>query len=205
MMRTRGFTLVELLVALFISAIMFAMGYGALQQALGNRETLKANQDRLGQLVNTMRIISQDVGQLAPRPTRSLVGDGADPALQADRRADALVTFTRFGWANPAGIQRPALQRVRYVLENGTLYREHWHVLDPVLGAQPARRALIDGVRTVGFRFMESGRSWAEQWPGIVTAGDPRQPQLRRRPIAVEVVLDLEDFGTITRIFEVPG
>ena len=205
MMRARGFTLIELLVALFVSAIMFAMGYGALQQALANREAVKSGQERLGALVSTMRILSQDFGQLAPRPVRSLVGDGADPALLADGRAEALATFTRTGWANPAGLQRPALERVRYVFEDGTLYREHWRVLDTVLGAQPVRRKLLDRVRAVRFRFMESGRSWTEQWPGIVTGGDPRQPQLRSRPIAVEVTLDLEDFGTVTRIIEVPG
>ena len=133
------------------------------------------------------------------------VGDGADPALLADGRTDALVTFTRMGWANPAGIQRPALQRVRYAFDNGALYREHWRVLDPVLGAQPVRRLLIDRVKNVRFRFMENGRSWTEQWPGIVTGGDPRQPQLRRRPLAVEVTLELEDFGTVTRLIEVVG
>lgn len=204
-MRPRGFTLIELLVAVFISAVIFAIGYGALQQALGSRGAVQEKQDRLHALVNTMRIVSQDFGQLAPRPTRSLVGDGADPALVADGRAEALVTFTRMGWANPAGIQRPALQRVRYALDNGTLYREHWLVLDPVLGAQPVRRPLIDHVRSVRFRFMENGRSWTEQWPGFVTGGDSRQPMLRRRPIAVEVTLELEDFGTVTRLIEVPG
>lgn len=204
-MRQRGFTLIELLVALFISAVIFAIGYGALQQSLTSRGAVQANQERLAALVNTMRILSQDFGQLAPRATRSLVGDGADPALLADGRTDALVTFTRMGWANPAGIQRPALQRVRYAFDQGSLYREHWRVLDPVLGAQPVRRLLIDRVKAVRFRYMENGRSWSEQWPGIITGGDPRQPQLRRRPIAVEVTLELEDFGTVTRIIEVAG
>ncbi|MGD9599876.1 MAG: type II secretion system minor pseudopilin GspJ [Steroidobacteraceae bacterium] len=204
-MRGRGFTLIELLVALFISAVIFAIGYGALQQALVNRSAVQENQDRLHALVNTMRIVSQDFGQLAPRATRSLVGDGADPALLADGRTDVLVTFTRMGWANPAGIQRPALQRVRYALDDGTLYREHWRVLDPVLGAEPVRRKLIDHVKSVRLRFMENGRSWTEQWPGLVTGGDVRQPLLRRRPIAVEVTLELEDFGTVTRLIEVPG
>ena len=31
MRRVRGFTLIELLVALFIAAVMFAIGYGALE------------------------------------------------------------------------------------------------------------------------------------------------------------------------------
>ena len=41
--RQRGFTLIELLVALFIAAIMFAMGYGAINQALKNHDTLRSS------------------------------------------------------------------------------------------------------------------------------------------------------------------
>jgi len=41
MSRLRGFTLIELLVAMFIAAIMFAMGYGAIRQALNTHESLK--------------------------------------------------------------------------------------------------------------------------------------------------------------------
>jgi len=46
-LRSRGFTLIELLVALFIAAVMFAMGYGAIHQALVGHETIKQQQDRM--------------------------------------------------------------------------------------------------------------------------------------------------------------
>jgi len=42
--RDQGFTLLEVLVALFIAALMFAMGYGAIQQGLTGRESVKAAQ-----------------------------------------------------------------------------------------------------------------------------------------------------------------
>src|SRR2546430_17329343 len=43
----RGFTLLELLVALFIAAVMFAMGYAAISQAVTSRASLKQHQAQL--------------------------------------------------------------------------------------------------------------------------------------------------------------
>lgn len=199
-----GFTLVELLVALFIVAIMFAMGYGAINQAVLDREALGTRQARLVEVQTAMRILSQDFAQLAPRPVRDRVGDGSEPALRADRRSAELAVLTRGGWANPAGLQRPALQRVAYRFEDGKLIREHWRVLDATLAAEPVRRELLGGVRAVQLRFMDAARAWREEWPPLGGAR-AQGAQLRIRPIAVEIAIELEDWGRLVRIIEVPG
>jgi general secretion pathway protein J len=203
-----GFTLVELLVALFIVAIMFALGYGALNQALRDREALTTRQQRLAAVQTTMRVISQDFGQLAIRPVRDRVGDATEPTLRGGPRAGELVALTRGGWANPAGIQRPALQRVSYALDDGKLVRAHWRVLDATLAGEPVRRELLDRVRLVQLRYMDEARQWREEWPPPETGGtlltDPLAA-LSIRPIAVEVTLELEDWGRLVRIIEVPG
>jgi type II secretion system protein J len=112
------------------------------------------------------------------------------------------VTLTRAGWANPAGIQRPALERVTYILENGTLRREHWPVLDAVMATTTVRRELLDKVKSVTVRYMDLSFNWREQWPPQALAGDPNA-NLRLRPIAVEVTLELEDWGKIVRVIEI--
>ena len=123
--RQAGFTLLELMVALFIAALMFAMGYAAINQGLTGHDSLKEQQAHLLQLQTTVRLLEQDFVQAAPRPVRQPVGDGAQSAMVGGTPGtQPVVALTRAGWSNPAGLQRPGLQRVAYFLENNTLRRE---------------------------------------------------------------------------------
>ncbi|MGH8209212.1 MAG: type II secretion system minor pseudopilin GspJ [Steroidobacteraceae bacterium] len=207
-MRHRGFTLIELLVAMFIAAIMFAIGYGAINQALNNRNALQEQQARLIEMQTAVRVLEQDYVQLAPRPVRQPLGDGWLPALvgQADPTAQPIVQLTRGGWNNPTGLQRPGLQRVAYFLEKNTLRREYWTVLDPTLQNTTMKRDLLTHVKAVTFRFMDVSRQWQTQWPPAAVAGATGQESaLRMRPIAIEITLDTEDWGKLVRTIEVAG
>jgi general secretion pathway protein J len=200
-MRSRGFTLIELAVAIFITAILFAIGYGAVNQAVNNREALEERQERLLAVQTTMRVISQDINQLALRPIRDNSGNSYLPVLRASGNSERVLELTRGGWANPAGVQRPALQRVTYVLEDKKLRREYTPVLDSLLTEEKIERVLCTGVKSAVFRYMDDSRNWRDTWPAQTSA---QGQNLRLRPIAVEVTLDLEDWGKIKRIFEVP-
>lgn len=227
----RGFTLIELLVALFIAAVMFAMGYGAINQALQNRGAIRRHQENLVQLETAMRVIEQDFVQLAPRPVRDALGDQYVPCLQGNPGSDAsatsatsttsgpsdtsdtadtsdtstpLVVLTRNGWSNPTGLQRPELQRVAYILDNGTLVREHWNVLDTTLSSQPVKRNLLKHLRSVTFRYMSITRSWVDTWPPAGAGSTGAQDSYyHMRPMAVQVTVDSKDWGKIVRIFEI--
>jgi general secretion pathway protein J len=217
----RGFTLVELLVALFIAAVMFAMGYGAIKQALTTHASLKDQQAHLLELQNAVRIMEQDFVQVAPRPVRQAIGDEpAQPALaggalgtqaalsSSTTGAPPIVAFTRAGWANPKGLQRTGLQRVAYFLENGTLRREHWSVLDPTLASSTTRRELLTHVKAVTIRYMDVNHQWQEQWPpatNTTLVNQALEATLRERPLAVEITLDTEDWGKVVRIVEIAG
>ncbi|HXZ59668.1 MAG TPA: type II secretion system minor pseudopilin GspJ [Steroidobacteraceae bacterium] len=229
----RGFTLLELLVALFIAALMFAMGYGAISEAITARASLKEKQARLLELQTAVRVLEQDFVQLVPRPVRQPIGDEpSQPALQASpggtqsagpvsslgsgsaptssqgttSGTPPLIALTRGGWANPTGLQRPALQRVAYFLENGTLRREYWFVLDPTLSSTTARRDLLKKVKSVTLQFLDLTHTWQAQWPPATVVGaQALESSLRIRPLAVQVTIDTEDFGKIVRIFEVAG
>ncbi|HMD59504.1 MAG TPA: type II secretion system minor pseudopilin GspJ, partial [Steroidobacteraceae bacterium] len=142
--RDPGFTLIELIVALAISAIMSLLGYSALRQAISSRKQVEEQADRLLAVQQTMRIMEADFILLQPRPVRDLLGSSTVPNLPAllagqassiggsstlsstntlSQQSAALITLTRGGWANPTGIHRPELQRVSYVVRDGNLIR----------------------------------------------------------------------------------
>src|SRR5690348_8658902 len=111
----RAFTIIEVMIAIFISAVMFAIGYGAINQALRDRDAINASQARVTEIQRGMRIVAQDFTQLVARAARDTSGTGQlMPALLARNTDEVLATFTRAGWSNPAGLPRPAEQRVRY-------------------------------------------------------------------------------------------
>lgn len=202
----KGFTLLELLVAMFVAAIMFAIGYGVLNQAADSRGDIQEHQKRLLELQTAMRVLEQDFVQLEPRPIRAPVGYSWLPALQGSPGSQPITSFTRGGWDNPTGLQRPGEQRVAYSLVNGTLEREYWNVLDPTQSDTPFKRDLLTHVKSVTFRYMDSSYQWQTEWPPTtVSGGVPSSVTLRERPIAVEITIDTDDWGEIQRILEIPG
>jgi len=200
--REGGFTLLEILIAIAIFTVVGAMAMGGYNELSGQSATVEANMDRVRAVQTAVMRISQDLAELEPRPVREPVGDGTQGALKSDGRSLDLVSLTRSGWTNSAGLQRATLQRVNYRLENGTLYRDQWAVLDRTLATEPTSLPLLDKVKAVSLRYMDPSRSWREAWPGSGAAGPQAQ---RSRPLAVEVTLELEDWGTIVRLIEVAG
>jgi general secretion pathway protein J len=224
----RGFTLIELIVAVLITSILFAMGYRALSQTLVGRNEVEEQGARLAALTQAFRVIEQDVELMQPRPVRDLLGNsylsaayvdpnsqlsgsahiaGSDDSsgLSAAPNGVVQLSFTRGGWANPAGLPRSELQRVSYLVRDGKLVRQHVPVLDATSGSLPEERELLDKVDVLHFRFLDESQTWSDSWPSPALQRQLPAIQLRARPIAVEVTLKLKDFGVLTRIIEVAG
>ena len=201
--RVSGFTLVELLVAVFVFAIVSAIAMGGYNELVKQSDIASAGAARTRNVQATMQRLVLDFTLLEPRPVREPLGDALQPALRSDARSgEQLAEFTHSGWSNPAGMQRSTLQRVSYRLENNKLVREYWVVLDRTLTGEPQRAEMIDRVKRLGLRYMDTNRSWHEQWPPLgYSAPDAAQV----RPIAVEITLELEDWGELKRIVEVAG
>lgn len=203
-MRARGFTLVEVLVAIFIFAIVSAIAMGGYNELVKQSDIVNAGAARTRAVQATMQRLNLDFTSLEPRPVRQPLGDGLVPALRADEKGggDNLVEFTHSGWSNPAGVPRSTLQRVAYRIEDNKLIRDYWLALDRTMSSEPQSAVMIDRVKSVTFRFMDPNRTWHEQWPplGYSPADAPWV-----RPIAVEFTLELEDWGELKRLVEVSG
>lgn len=198
--RNRGFTLVEVLVAMAVFAVLSVLTYATLSQTLVNRDLLSSSMDRLAAIQRTFRIIERDFLQLAPRPVRDELGDGYLPALSTAFGSGFAVELTRGGWTNPMTLPRGTQQRAAYRVEDGELIRYHWNVLDHTLSNEVVAVTMLEQVVNVAFLFMQENGEWTDQWPPLGRAGAAGQ---RLRPRAVQIILELEDEGELMRLVEV--
>ncbi len=202
-MKARGFTLIEVLVSMAIFAIIGVMAFGGLNTVIEQSDRTAVKIEELKALQFTMRLMVSDFEQVHPRPIRSELGDGHLPALNADARNVYLVEFSRGGWMNPAGVPRGGVQRVAYqVTEDNVLQRLYWPVLDRMLGAEPVRMPLLENLDTIEIRFMDRGRNWHEAWPPF---GVPSTIAPWVRPVAIEIAIETEASGRISRLVEIGG
>ncbi|HKQ16659.1 MAG TPA: type II secretion system minor pseudopilin GspJ [Steroidobacteraceae bacterium] len=202
-MRAHGFTLLEVLVAVVILGIISLLAYGGYNQLVRQSEIVEVSATRTRAVQSSIQRMAEDFEMLEPRPVREPLGETVEPALRAGgTRTDTLLDLTRSGWTNPAGLSRSTLQRVTYRLTDNKLERAYWNALDRTLTTEPTTAVLLDKVRTASFRFMDQNQTWHDQWPPLGYSGPDAA---RIRPIAVEVTLDLEDWGKLVRLVEVSG
>jgi general secretion pathway protein J len=209
----RGFTLVEVLIALAITAFVSTIAYTSLSTVLNGAERTQQSAERSYQVNRALMILSRDIEQFVARPVRDEFGE-PEPALQGGPAARFLLSFTRSGWHNPQGQPRSNLQRVNYRVEEEVLWRDSYPVLDRAGDTSAQEVKLLEGVEALELAFLDSladvqgsGRStaletrnWAESW-----VQDPaRQGQVLAPPVALEVRLQLSDWGELRRLYALP-
>lgn len=172
--REGGFTLVEMLVALSIFALLAAAGVGILRASVDTQAAVDARLGEIGSVGRLHALLEGDLGQAADRPTRAAAGER--PAFDG---GPAAMQFVRAGWTNLDGAARSDLQRVEWWLGGGALTRTGFAALDGGDDRAPAAAILRD-VRSVGLRYRLADGSWSTAFRST-----PEQPL----PAAVELTV----------------
>jgi general secretion pathway protein J len=208
-----GFTLIEVLIALAITAFVSMIAYTSLSSVLTGVERLRENTDRTYEINRAFMILSRDMRQFVNRPVRDEYGE-LEPALSGGSLARFALSFTRSGWHNPSGYPRSNLQRVNYRLEEDGLWRDTYSVLDRTGSTEPESVLLLAGVEDLQLSFLGSldqlqvssrggnldTADWEESW-----VQDTSAPGLELvPPVAVEISLQLESWGEMRRMYALP-
>ncbi|PYC20235.1 type II secretion system protein GspJ [Aquipseudomonas alcaligenes] len=199
-MRQRGFTLLEVLIAIAIFALLAMATYRMLDSVLQTDRGQRQQEQRLRELTRAMAAFERDLLQVRLRPVRDPLSDLL-PALRGSSGRDTQLEFTRSGWRNPLGQPRATLQRVRWQLEGERWQRAYWTVLDQAQDSQPRVQQALDGVRRFDLRFLDQEGRWLQDWPPANSAADEALTQL---PRAVELVVEHRHYGELRRVWALP-
>ncbi len=203
MRNMRGFTLLELLVALSIFAAIGVMAYSGLANVMRQQARTEAYADRMQGLQLSYRVLKRDFEQFVDRSIRNEFGDVVPALVTGGDYAG--VEFTHAGYPNPAGYVRSNLQRVAYLVDDGHLVRRSWRVLDRSQDTQPDEQELVEGVRAFSVRYLDANNNWQERWPPAGQAAPPAGTGASTQwPRAVEVQLSLDDLGVLKWLYRLP-
>lgn len=144
----RGFTLIEVLVSLFIFSIISIGATTALTQSLKTKEQLASVMDELNEINIARTIIKNDMSAITLRASRDELGDKRPYSLFSD--STVLLSFTRRGLENPGGLEkRGDLERVNYVFEEGSLIRISYEHENPGQMPNTYRLVLLKNIEDI--------------------------------------------------------
>lgn len=197
-----GFTLIEVLVALLIFAVLAAMSYRSMSALLQTKERVESDAKQWQSVMHFFARMDDDLLQHVNRPFtlhgRIYPAWYATPIAQGD---DAQLMLTRLGDPN----QSNALMDTRligYQLSNGNIEWLVWPSPDNPSETKPSRYVVLSGVKQISMRFMEAqSHQWADHWPLVQSKGETIAIS---KPNAMEITVVLNTGERLTRLYDLP-
>ncbi|MEL0642458.1 type II secretion system minor pseudopilin GspJ [Pseudoalteromonas aliena] len=197
-MKQRGFTLLEVMVALGIFAFVIIATHQILDSTTKAKDASDDKIAELNGLQTTFRLMDQDFSQMTKRAVRNESGDVQEQYLLAGRyvlesQYDG-IAFVRDGWVNPINLlPRSELQAVGYRVLDDNLERVYRVYVDQLDNMEPRVQRILENVEELKFEFLDDKNAWQEQW------------EIKALPKAVAVTLQQIEAEPIRRVFLVPG
>lgn len=203
---SHGFTLLELLIAVAVFAVVSAVAYGGLQAVLNADGQTRLRGAILAELQVTLAVMERDLRQAAAIEPRDRFGD-RQPALRYSSLATAPeLELVRAG---SGGLDR--LRRIGWRITEEGLERRLWGTVDAGDDSEPMARIFLAARETRGelepvrmeLRFVVPGARGEEtldSWPPLRSPDPPRA-----LPSLVEIILEVPGLGRVERHLAIPG
>ncbi|GAA5180230.1 GspJ family T2SS minor pseudopilin variant XcpW [Niveibacterium umoris] len=184
--RPHGLTLIEVMVAIAIFAVLGVLSYRAVSSMIATRDRMEAEYARWRQIARVMQLIENDLTQLAPRPQSGTTQGAATLSLMR-------------------GGQLEQLTLLRHDGSNGGVEQHIWHIEDQTLLLTRQRissdtpgsdDAMLQQVKSLNWRFVTRNGQEVDAWPQNANMAN-------ELPAAIRMQLELADVGKISRVFAV--
>lgn len=190
----RGFTLVEMMLAIVIFSLLSISALMIFKGVLRNSEITQRKSTQMVQLQRTLTVIERDFTHALTRTPAGLAGQPGIPEFVARGAAEGVgdyrVMMIRNYWHNPgARLPRSTLERVEYRFQKGVLERLSFPTLNSPASAVRSVTLLSD-VLQFQLRFYYQGE-WLTAWHASTWL-----------PQTIEITVETRSFGVVRRIVQ---
>jgi general secretion pathway protein J len=217
----RGFTLLEVMIALVISALIAVMAFQSLDAADKGAQRTNEVLDEINRLDRAWQIIAADLRhvQMPLANDQNALFQGESLRSSGENADQPVLFFKRRGWVNFANLPRSDLQLISYRVVEGKLWRDFMPeynraLADIEMEDDAFHQLLLNDVDDLQLRFLHQGiitskgksalegreyaDDWLQQWPDSSLQG------AGGLPLAVEITIDIKGVGPSVRLFALP-
>ncbi|CEK10852.1 GspJ family T2SS minor pseudopilin variant LspJ [Legionella hackeliae] len=198
MNKKAGFTLIEILIALTVFAILATATSSMMYYAFNTRARVNQQANRLNMVQLALLIIERDISQAIPR---AVYGNEMHlfPAFVGQPQYFEL---TRLGFENPHSQEkRSNLQRIAYLCHDNQLLRRIWPTLDSTNRDHYEDRILLDNLIACRFSYLNHNLQVLPEWRENAIQQNQKAEPL---PKAIQFNLTLKDWDKMSLLFIIP-
>jgi len=193
--KSSGFTLLEILIALFVFTILSFMMTGALHTVINAQAGAEQNAERARGLQIALVRMSRDISQIINRPVKTTTGKDV-PAFVGAPEGFA---YTYLGDDHAGDEKKSALKRAQYIYKDGELWRMTWAVLDQTeKSPEPVERRIQSHLSAASFEYLDDKNKFQKNWPAAGRRGGPL-------PKAIRISLTIKNWGTVKQLYVIPA
>lgn len=196
--KSAGYTLIEILIALAVFAILATITSSAMYHAFDTKARVNVQADRLNSLQLALTLVGRDIDQMVERSVRGNEMHLFPPFVGQPNYLE----FTRAGIVNPNDqIPRSTLMRIAFLCRGNQLVRRTWESLDTPKRALYQDKVLLDNLNQCSFAYLAQNRQILSEWRENAVQQNQKKAPL---PNAVQFTLTLSDWGNMSLLFIVP-
>ena len=209
-LQQHGFTLIEILIALFIFAIISVMTAVGIRRMINTQQHVAISTQSLQRLQLAMTLFEHDIHAINPHRIKT-DETTAGGLIQSGGGGIEFITANNINPGMYAA--RGILRQVAYRVMSGIWTRITWPVADPLTSTPNIQQALLPGVESFQIKYINQQGQELSSWPPsndndtqsiLNLIGENKILQLQSQqtpPAGIEIELKTKLFGTIRRLF----
>jgi general secretion pathway protein J len=163
-----GFTLIELMVAIMIFAIITVISYRTLSALIATKDGVETAQAKWGGISKTMNQMSVYCNRIIPLTVLDVDGSMMPAVLGKSKLTgnfDSQLEMTTSGFIGDLAYGSTPPKRIGFRYANGKLFLVIWPVLNRAPNTKPDLILLSNQIASFKIKYLYQDRQWYDTWP----------------------------------------